>query len=68
MLYREFKQMSREAWIEKFNFLCIHMTKKKNEDKYRIFNESKNTYNECICESESFWSALFKNEVDELHL
>ena len=27
---------------------------KKTEGKYRIFNESKNTYNECIPESEPF--------------
>ena len=36
------------------NYLCIDMTKNKNEGKYRIFNDSKNTYIECICESEAF--------------
>ena len=30
------------------------MTKKKNKGKYRIFNESKTTYIECLCESEAF--------------
>ena len=30
------------------------MTKNKNEGKYRIFNESKTTYIECICETEPF--------------
>ena len=30
------------------------MTKDKNEGKYRIFNESKKTYIECIPESEPF--------------
>ena len=30
------------------------MTKNKNEGKYRIFNESKNTNIECICETEAF--------------
>ena len=30
------------------------MTKNKNEGKYRIFNENKNTYIECVCETEAF--------------
>ena len=54
MIYDEFKEMCRVAWSENFNCLCIDMTKNKNEGKYRIFNESKNTYFECICESEAF--------------
>ena len=29
--------------------------RKKNEGKYRIFNESKITYIECICKSEPFY-------------
>ena len=54
MIYDEFKEMCRVAWGEKINYLCIDMTKNKNEGKYRIFNESKNTYIECIPESEPF--------------
>ena len=54
--YDEIKEMCREGWNEKFDDLCIHMTKSKNEAKYRIFNESKNTYIECIWESQAFWS------------
>ena len=53
MIYDEFKEMCRFAWSEKFNYLCIDMAKK-NEGKYRIFNESKNTYIECVCETEAF--------------
>ena len=30
------------------------MTKSKNEGKYCIFNESKTTYIECICETNPF--------------
>ena len=30
------------------------MTKNKNEGKYRIFNESKTTYIECIPKTETF--------------
>ena len=52
--YDESKEMCRKAWSEKFNYLCIDMTKNKNEGKYRIFNESKNIYIDCICESETF--------------
>ena len=54
MIYDEFKEMCRVAWGEKFNYLCIDMTKNKNEGKYRIINESKITYFEFICESEAF--------------
>ena len=54
MIYDEFKEMCRLAWSEKFNYLYIDMTKNKNEGKYRFFNESQNTYIECICETEAF--------------
>ena len=54
MKYDEFKEMCHKAWDEKYNYLCIDMTKNKNNGKYRIFNESKNTYIECICETEPF--------------
>ena len=54
MIYDEFKDMCRVAWSEKFNYLCIDMTKNKNEGKYCIFNESRTTYIECIPESEPF--------------
>ena len=39
--------MCRKTWSEKFNYLCFDMIKK-NEGKYRILNESKNTYNDYI--------------------
>ena len=54
MKYDEFKEMCYKAWDERFNYLCIDMTKNKNEGKYRIFNESKPTYIECICETNPF--------------
>ena len=52
--YDEFKEMCHKPWDEKFNYLCIDMTKNKNDGKCLIFNESKNTYIECICETEAF--------------
>ena len=54
MKYDEFKEMSLKAWDERFNYLCIDMTKNKNDGKYCIFNESKTTYIECICETNPF--------------
>ena len=54
MNYDEFKQMCHKAWDEKYNYLCIDMTKNKNEGKYRFFNESKTTYIECVCEIDPF--------------
>ena len=54
MKYDEFKEMCHKAWDERYNYLCIDMTKNKNEGKYRIFNESKPTYIECICETNPF--------------
>ena len=48
MKYDEVKAKSHKAWSERFNYLCIDMTKNKNDGKYRILNEGKNTYFECI--------------------
>ena len=46
--------MCRVAWSEKNKYLCIVMTKTKDEGKYRFFNESKNTNIELIREREAF--------------
>ena len=54
MNYDEFKLMCHKAWDEKYNYLCIDVTRNKNEGKYRIFNESKTTYIDCIPETEPF--------------
>ena len=52
--YDEFKEKCHKAWSEKINYLCIDITKNKNDGKYRIFNESKTTYIDCIPETEPF--------------
>ena len=54
MKYDEFKEMCHKAWSERFNYLCIDMTKNRDNGKYRIFNESKTTYIDCIPETEPF--------------
>ena len=54
MKYDEFKEMCHRTWSEKINYRCIDMTKNENDGKYRIFNESKTTYIDCIPETEPF--------------
>ena len=54
MKYDEFKEMCHKAWDERFNYLCIDMTKNRDNGKYRIFNESKTTYIDCIPETNPF--------------
>ena len=54
MKYDEFKESCHKAWDERINYLCIDLTKNKNDGKYRIFNESKTTYIDCIPETEPF--------------
>ena len=46
--------MCQNVWSERFNYLYIGMTENKNEGKFRLLNESKTTYVECICETERF--------------
>ena len=54
MKYDEFKEMCDKAWSERFNYLCIDVTKNRDNGKYRIFNEGKTTYIDCIPETNPF--------------
>ena len=54
MKYYEFREMCHKAWSEKFIYLCINMTKNRDNGKCRIFNESKTTYIDCIPETNPF--------------
>ena len=49
----ESEEMCHKTWKERFNYFCIDMTKNENECEYRLFNESKTTYIECIPKSEA---------------
>ena len=51
--------------VKKFNYLCIDMTKNQNEGNYRIFNESKTTYIDCVPETEPFKKHI---RVDDVHI
>ena len=54
MKYDEFEGICHKAWDERYNYLCIDMTKSKNDGKYRVFNESKTANDDCACETEGF--------------
>ena len=54
MKYDDLKEMCQEAWSEGYNYLDVDMAKNKNEGKYRLFNECKTTYFDCVPESEPF--------------
>ena len=60
MKYDEVKEMCHKAWSERYNYLCIDMTKTKNDGKYRNFNENKTTYIDCIPETEPFLEKTYK--------
>ena len=41
MTYDEFKELCRKSWDEDYNYLCIDRSKKRDQGRYRICNESK---------------------------
>ena len=41
MSYDEFKELCRKSWEEDYNYLCIDESKKRDQGKYCICNESK---------------------------
>ena len=43
MNYDEFKEFCRKSWDEDYNYLCIDRSKKRDQGKYCICNESKKT-------------------------
>ena len=54
MSYDEFKELCRKSWEEDYNYLCIDRSKKKDQGRYCICNERKNTYIECTPETKHF--------------
>ena len=54
MIYDEFKDLCRNSWEEDYNYLYIDRSKKRDQGKYCICNESKNSYIGCTSETKSF--------------
>ena len=52
--YDDFKELCRKSWKEDYNYLSIDRSKKRDQGRYCICNESKNTYSECIPETKPF--------------
>ena len=54
MSYDEFKELCRKSWEEGYNFLYIDRSKKRDQGRYCICNESKKTYIESSPETKPF--------------
>ena len=54
MNYDEFKDLCRKSWEEDYNYLCIDRSKKRDQGRYCIFNESKKTYLEATPQTKPF--------------
>ena len=52
--YDEFKQLCGKSWEEEYIYLFIDSSKKRDEGRYCICNESKNTYIECTPQTKAF--------------
>ena len=54
MNYDEFKDLCRKSWEDDYNYLCIDRSKKRDQGRYCICNESKNTYLEATPQTKPF--------------
>ena len=54
MNYDEFRELCRKSWEEDYNYLCIGRSKKIDQGKYCICNESKKTYIEATPQTKPF--------------
>ena len=54
MNYDEFNELCRKSWEEDYNYLCIDRSKKGDQGKYCICNESKKTYIEATPQTKLF--------------
>ena len=54
MSFDDIKEFCRETWKEDYIYLCIDISKKRDQGRYWSSNENKNTYTECIPETEPF--------------
>ena len=54
MNYDEFKELCKKSWEEDYKYLCIGRSKRRDQGRYYICNESKHTFIECIRETKPF--------------
>ena len=54
MSYDEFKELCRKSWEEEYNYLCIDRSKKRDQGRYCICNEIKQTYIEATPQTKAF--------------
>ena len=54
MNYDEFKELCKKSWDEDYNYLCIDRSKKRDQGRYCICNESKRTYIEATPQTKPF--------------
>ena len=54
MSYDGIKQLCRQTWDEHYKYLGIDRSKKRDQGRYCICNESKNTYIEVTPETKTF--------------
>ena len=55
MSYDQLKELCRKSWEEDYRYFCFDRSKKRDQERYCLCNESKNTYFECIPETKVFW-------------
>ena len=58
MNYDEFKELCRRSWDEDYNYLCIDRSKKRDQGKYCICNESKKNIYRSNTSDETFLNLL----------
>ena len=54
MIYDEFKELCRKSWDEDYNYLCIDRSKKRDQGKNCIYNESKRACIEATPQTKPF--------------
>ena len=54
MNYVGFKYLCRKSWEETYNYLCVDRSEKRDQGRYCICNESKNTFIENSPQTTSF--------------
>ena len=58
MNYDDFKELCRKSWNEDYNYLCIDRSKKSDQGRYCICNESKRTYIEATPQKKTFLKTI----------